>query len=125
MNTAPPPRPVAPLPPDEQCRLIARYVFQTMLGQEVPPPLWPVLRLRVVTQADGTAAALFILNGLPYRVQRPPGRAGGSEGWMISCPSQPQATLRVQRFQDALLVLVGAIELRDPLPPPLPLVCVA
>lgn len=114
-----------PAPPDEQHRARARWIFQITLGQEVPPAVWAALHLRVLTQADGTAAAVFTLNGLAYRVERQPALAGGAGGWRISCRCPASAILVVRHFQDALLVLIGAIAVEDPLPAPLPLACVA
>lgn len=99
----------APARPDEQRPALACWVFQIMLGQEVPPALWAALRLRVMAQADGTAAAVFTLNGRVYQVQRPTAPAIGAGGWLISCPRHSSALLVVHRFQDALLALVGAI----------------
>lgn len=104
---------------------LARRALLAALQQDLPTPVWATLGLRVATGADGAAVGRFHLNGQTYTVRHCPAGPGTLAGWIIACPRQSSVTLVVRHLQDALLFLVGAIELEDPLAEPLPLPCVA
>ncbi len=110
--------PHPPLPCDAALAHAAllRTLVQVAVQQELTLPVWQAVRGRVVSQADGQAVVLFQLNGVTYVAEPQPATATTAGGWLVTCPQQADALLGVRRFQDALLVLVGALAFQDLVP---------
>ena len=104
---------------------LVRARVQPAVQHDLPVPVGQALRGRVISRFDDQAVVLFELNGLSYVAEPRPATTTEAGGWIITSLRQPSIALGVRRLQDALLVLVGAIELTDPFPDLGPFVCVA